>query len=374
MVHPRIAPGATIGILGGGQLGRMLAMAAAQIGYRVHIFAPETDSIAAEVAAQHTCAAWDDEDALRAFAGVCDVVTFEWENVPVAAARVVAETAPLCPGISSLEVAQDRLAEKTFVVAHGGRTARFAPADHGDMVDAALAAVGVPALLKTRRLGYDGKGQVRIDSADGGAAGWDRLGGAAAIAEGFVDFFAEFSVILVRDGEGHIAFWDSPVNVHDGGILAQSTLPVPDAVAAQVADARALSATLARALDHIGVLTVEFFATRDGPLVNEIAPRVHNSGHWTIEGAVTSQFENHIRAIAGQPLGDPATRALPVTMRNLIGDAAHDWPALLSDPDCRLHLYGKGTAVPGRKMGHVTWAGTTPIQAEEIQAEEAPVA
>lgn len=359
-MHPRIAPGATIGILGGGQLGRMLAVAAAQIGYRVHIFAPEADSVAAEVAARHTRADWDDEAALRAFAAACDVVTFEFENVPVAAARVVADVAPLCPGIASLEVAQDRLAEKTFVVAHGGRTAPFAPADHGDMVDAALSAVGLPALLKTRRLGYDGKGQARIDRAEEGAAAWDRLGGAAAIAEGFVEFFAEFSVILVRDGEGHIAFWDSPANVHVGGILSRSTLPLPDAVAAQVAEARALSATLARALDHIGVLTVEFFATADGPLVNEIAPRVHNSGHWTIEGAVTSQFENHVRAIAGQPLGDPATRALPVTMHNLIGDAANDWHPLLSDPDCRLHLYGKGAAVPGRKMGHATWAGCVP--------------
>ena len=366
-----IPPGETIGILGGGQLGRMLAMAAAQLGYRVHIFAPEPDSIAAEVAAAFTCAAWEDTGALKAFAADCAVVTYEFENVPVAPLAALG-TVPILPHPRALETGQDRLTEKTFVTALGGRTAPFAPvdlsnADSSDALEQAIAQVGAPGILKTRRDGYDGKGQWRIGSS-GDTRGLD-LPPKPLIYEGLVRFSAEFSVILARraaknrDG-GDIRFWDSPLNEHEGGILARSSLPAPPAVLAQIAEARALAQKVAEALDYVGVLTCEFFATKDGPVFNEIAPRVHNSGHWTIEGAITSQFENHIRAVCGLPLGDTTLIVKGVEMRNIIGAnqtgprssgwAAEDWDKILSDPANHLHLYGKAASRPGRKMGHVT--------------------
>jgi 5-(carboxyamino)imidazole ribonucleotide synthase len=346
-----IAPGATIGILGGGQLGRMLAMAAAQLGYRCHIYAPEPDSIAAEVSAAFTCAEWADTEALASFAADCAVVTYEFENVPVTPLMALGRV-PLRPDPRALETAQDRLAEKEFVAALGGRPAAFAAVDTRAELDAAIAAIGTPGILKTRREGYDGKGQWRIHS----AADVDALDlpPQPLIYEGFVTFEAEFSVILCRAADGAVRFFDSARNVHEDGILAQSTVPAGDLIAAHVAPARDLAAKVAQALDYVGVLTLEFFATPDGPVFNEMAPRVHNSGHWTIEGAVTSQFENHIRAICGLPLGDSALAALAVDMRNLIGDGAQDWPALLADPANHLHLYGKGAPSPGRKMGHVT--------------------
>ncbi len=370
-----IAPGETIGILGGGQLGRMLAMAAAQLGYRVHIFAPEPDAIAAEVAAAFTCAAWDDTPALARFAADCAVVTYEFENVPVTPLAALGTT-PILPHPKALETGQDRLAEKHFVTALGGRTARFAPVDSPDDLAAAIAQVGAPGILKTRRDGYDGKGQWRI-GASGDTRGL-KLPAKPLIYEGLVRFSAEFSVILARrapkssaknsdtknSDRGDIRFWDSPLNEHEGGILARSSLPAPAAVREQVAAARALAQKVAEALDYVGVLTCEFFATQDGPVFNEIAPRVHNSGHWTIEGAITSQFENHIRAICGLPLGDTTLIAKGVEMRNIIGAnqtgpktgkwAAEDWDKILSDPANHLHLYGKAASRPGRKMGHVT--------------------
>ena len=345
-----IPPGETIGILGGGQLGRMLAMAAAQLGYRCHIYAPEADSIAAEVCAAFTCAGWDDAAALAAFAADCAVVTYEFENVPVAPLAAIGTT-PLLPGARALEVAQDRLSEKAFVTGLGGRPAPFAPVDRAADLAAAVGAIGAPGILKTRRDGYDGKGQWRIASP--AAAALD-LPDAPLIYEGFVDFRAEFSVILCRGADGDVRFWDSAENVHEGGILARSTVPGSRLVQDEVAEARALSHLVAEALGYVGVLTLEFFATAAGPVFNEMAPRVHNSGHWTIEGAITSQFENHIRAICGLPLGDTGLAARGVVMDNLIGDAAHDWPALLADPANHLHLYGKAAARPGRKMGHVT--------------------
>jgi 5-(carboxyamino)imidazole ribonucleotide synthase len=346
-----IPPGETIGILGGGQLGRMLAMAAAQLGYRCHIFAPEPDSIAAEVAAAFTCAGWSDSAAMARFAADCAVVTYEFENVPVSPLTGLGSV-PVLPHPRALETAQDRLTEKRFVAGLGGRTAPFAPVDSPADVAAAVAEVGAPGILKTRRDGYDGKGQWRV-GASGDLRGLN-LPAKPLIYEGLVHFAAEFSVILARGSDGDIRFWDSPQNTHEGGILARSTVPAPAQVLAQVPEARALAAKIAEALGYVGVMACEFFATKDGPVFNEMAPRVHNSGHWTIEGALTSQFENHIRAICGLPLGDTALAAKGVEMRNIIGDAAEDWAKLLSDPANHLHLYGKAAARPGRKMGHVT--------------------
>jgi 5-(carboxyamino)imidazole ribonucleotide synthase len=346
-----IAPGSTIGILGGGQLGRMLAMAAAQLGYRCHIYAPEADSIAAEVSAAFTCAEWADTEALAHFARDCAVITYEFENVPVTPLLAVGQV-PLWPHPRALETAQDRLIEKHFVADLGGKPAPFAAVDTRSELDAAIAAIGTPGILKTRREGYDGKGQWRIHaSADVDALD---LPPQPLIYEGFVTFEAEFSVILCRGVDGAVRFFDSARNVHEDGILSQSSVPAGDVIAAQVVEARELAAAVAAALDYVGVLTLEFFATADGPVFNEMAPRVHNSGHWTIEGAVTSQFENHIRAICGLPLGDTALAAQGVEMHNLIGEAAQDWPMLLADPAHHLHLYGKGAPSPGRKMGHVT--------------------
>lgn len=347
-----IPPGETIGIVGGGQLGRMLALAAAQLGYRCHVYAPEADSIAADVCAQFTNAGWDDRAALAGFAAGCAVVTYEFENVPHEAMTAVEAVAPLNPGSRALEVAQDRANEKRFVEELGGRPAPWATVDSRADLASALVSIGAPGILKTRRDGYDGKGQWRLSCA-ADADGLD-LPGKPLVYEGFVDFAAEFSVLLVRGQDGDIRFWDTPENVHKGGILSTSTIPAPGLVAGQVAEARALAARVADRLGYVGVLTLEFFATADGPVFNEMAPRVHNSGHWTIEGALTSQFENHVRAVCGLPLGATDLAARGVVMENLIGEDAHDWAEILADPANHLHLYGKAAVRPGRKMGHVT--------------------
>lgn len=349
-----LPPGSTIGILGGGQLGRMLAVAAAQLGYRCHIYAPDEKSVAAEVAAEFICAEDHDIEALGHFADVCDVLTFEFENVPVAPLTAIAERAPLYPPVGALDIAQNRIAEKEFARAHGGTTAAFAEVTDSSSLDKAIAQVGAPAILKTIRMGYDGKGQARIKAGDDLAVHWDSVAHQPCVAEGFVTFSHEFSVILVRGQDGAIRYWDTPHNIHEDGILAKSIIPVPSEIAAQEKSARALAAKMAEAMDYVGVLTCEFFATADGPVFNEMAPRVHNSGHWTIEGAVTSQFENHIRAICGLPLGDTGLAADRVEMINLIGGTADAWQALLADPANHLHLYGKGESRPGRKMGHAT--------------------
>lgn len=351
-----IAPGGTIGILGGGQLGRMLAMAAAQLGYRCHIYAPENVSVAAEVSAEFTCAAWTDTAALARFADACDVVTFEFENVPVAPLAAI-ET-KLSPHSHALEIAQDRLREKGFAEELGGKPAPYMPVNsHEDLV-AAIDRIGAPGILKTRADGYDGKGQWRINSARDADA--IRLPDAATIYEGLVHFSAEFSVILVRTQDGEIRFWDSAENVHENGILAKSTLPPCEIILAQLDEARRLASAIAEAVGYVGVLTCEFFATETGPVFNEMAPRVHNSGHWSIEGAATSQFENHIRAICGLPLGSTETIAPQITMTNLVGPEALTAHEVLADPDAHLHLYGKAKAREGRKMGHVTWIGSGP--------------
>ncbi len=351
-----IPPGSTIGVLGGGQLGRMLALAAANMGYRVHVFAPEAELPAGDVSAAVTRAGYDDTAALDAFAAVVDVVTLEFENVPVAAIRHLAGRVPVRPGAASLEVAQDRLAEKAFVAGLGGRTAPYAGIDSLADLEVAAARLG-RSVLKTRRMGYDGKGQARLAGRDDAVAAWAEIGERPAILEGWVDFTHEFSILLCRGEDGLATAWPVPHNLHDHGILRESRVPAPPLVAAEAAEAEALARAAADKLGHVGVLTCEFFATAAGPVFNEMAPRVHNSGHWTIEGARASQFENHVRAICGLPLGSTALTAASVTMRNLLGEDALDYPRLLADPRAHLHLYGKSEVKPGRKMGHVTWLG-----------------
>jgi 5-(carboxyamino)imidazole ribonucleotide synthase len=349
-----IAPGAIIGILGGGQLGRMIAIAAAQLGYRTHIFAPEASGPAADVSPLWTQGKYNDGEALARFAAGVDVITYEFENIPQDSVALLAGLGHVRPNALTLGIAQDRLAEKTFVMEQGGRPAPFRAVGSLADLEAAVADLGTPAILKTRRFGYDGKGQVRLDAGSDLAAAWEAVKGAPCVLEGFVRFDAEFSVILVRGEDGAIRFWDSSANVHKDGILDTSTVPACDVIAAQVPEARELAAHLATALGYVGVLTLEFFASAEGPVFNEMAPRVHNSGHWTIEGALTSQFENHVRAICGLPLGDTALCARQVEMRNLIGSDANAWREILADPANHLHLYGKNEARPGRKMGHVT--------------------
>ncbi|GGD61173.1 5-(carboxyamino)imidazole ribonucleotide synthase [Erythrobacter arachoides] len=349
-----LAPGSTIGILGGGQLGRMLAVAAAQLGYRCHVYSPESDSVAAEVAARFTCAAWHDAAALAQFAAACDVITYEFENVPVGPLGALPHGL-LAPGTRALEVAQDRVREKHFVEDVGGTPAPYAAVDHDSELAGAVDRIGTPGILKTRRDGYDGKGQWRFENA--AEAQGIRIPQSGSVYEGMVRFEREFSVILVRGHDGEVRFWDSPVNTHRDGILARSELPAPAIVTEQVAAARALAQRVAEALGYVGVMTAEFFATADGPVFNEMAPRVHNSGHWTIEGAVTSQFENHVRAICGLPLGDTASLSGRMVMQNLIGEECLAIEQHLSDPAAHLHLYGKAEPRPGRKMGHLTRVG-----------------
>ena len=347
-----IPPGATLGIVGGGQLGRMLSMAAARLGYRTLIFDPHLAPCAADVAAGHVRAAFGDVAAIQAFAEDVAVVTYEFENLPVEPLRLLGDK--LRPGVRSLAVAQDRGQEKQFIEDSGARVAPWRKVDSLADVDAAAARLGLPLVLKTRRYGYDGKGQAWVRAEGEAAAAWIAIGEEPAIAEAGVAFDAEFSVILARSADGSHAFWDSPDNGHEDGILRRSTVPAGAQILGQVEEARGYALGLAEALHHVGVLTVEFFASPDGPVVNEIAPRVHNSGHCTIEGAVTSQFEQHIRAICGLPLGSTERVGASASMENLLGDEIGDWRRLLAEPGAHVHLYGKGEPRPGRKMGHVT--------------------
>ncbi|HZF44440.1 MAG TPA: 5-(carboxyamino)imidazole ribonucleotide synthase [Sphingomonadaceae bacterium] len=361
--------GSTIGILGGGQLGRMLALAAAQLGYRCHIYAPEASGPATEVAAAWTQAAYDDVASLDAFAAAVDVVTFEFENIDPRAIAHLAARVEVSPSAASLEAAQYRPNEKALVEALGGATAPYRLVSDRGALDAAVADLGTPAILKTTRLGYDGKGQARVDAPGDADAAWQAIGAPRAHAEGVpailerrVAFAAEFSVLLCRGRGGEVAVWDTPRNLHVDGILDRSVVPAGDLVAAQAGEAIALARAVAERLGHVGMLTCEFFAADEGPLFNEMAPRVHNSGHWTIEGAVTSQFENHIRAICGLPLGDTSSLGAEVRMTNLVGGRG-DGDAPLDDllrrfPRAHVHLYGKGAPRPDRKMGHVTQVST----------------
>jgi 5-(carboxyamino)imidazole ribonucleotide synthase len=351
-----LPPGSTIGILGSGQLGRMLAVAAAQLGYRTHVYAPETGP-ANDVSPLMTRARYDDAAALAAFARSVDVVTYEFENVAAAPIAALEPIVPVRPSPRSLATGQDRATEKRFVESVGGRAAPWREVLSRADLDAAIAAVGCPAVLKTSRFGYDGKGQARLASPADADAAWTAIGEAPAVLEAFVTFEHEFSIVLVRGVGGAITSYPPPLNEHRDGILARSTVPAPEAVARQWTQAAALAGRVADALDHVGVLTLEFFCTADGPVFNEMGPRVHNSGHWTIEGAVTSQFENHVRAICGLPLGSCDLTGSSVAMDNLIGDDAARWAEFVSEPGVHLHLYGKHEARPGRKMGHVTRVG-----------------
>lgn len=348
-----LPPGSTIGILGGGQLGRMMAMAAAQLGYRVIGYAPPGDNVMDEVCADFFANGWGDKAALAAFAAKCDVVTWEFENVPLSAVAAIPDSL-LCPHPRALETAQDRLKEKRFVEGLGGKPAPYMSVDSDRDLTMAMERIGAPGILKTARDGYDGKGQWRIGSLRD--ADSVRFPGKPCVYEGMVDFLAEFSVILVRAADGEVRFWDSTANVHKGGMLATSALPAGDVIEAQVPAAREIACQTAEALNYVGVLTLEFFATTDGPVFNEMAPRVHNSGHWTIEGAATSQFENHIRAVCGLPLGSTETRFETIELRNIVGPEALEAYAILAeDGEAHLHLYGKKEAREGRKMGHVTY-------------------
>lgn len=350
----RLKPGATIGILGGGQLGRMLSHAAARLGFDAHIYTDEEDSPAARVSAKATVADYHDHAALARFAREVDVVTTEFENVPAdTAAALVGAGALVRPNANALAIAQDRVVEKTFFNANGVRTAPFAEVNSAAELETAAAIIGFPSILKTRRLGYDGRGQARLEGETGLAHAFDSLGGAPAILEGFCAFEREVSIIAARGEDGSFAAFDLCENQHKRGILDRTFIPARCDASVPV-EARLESRRLMDALDYVGVLTIEFFLMPDGALIaNEMAPRVHNSGHWTIEAALTSQFEQHIRAVAGWPLG-PADRLCDAEMENLIGDDVNDWEMLSLDPTARLHLYGKRNARPGRKMGHVT--------------------
>lgn len=345
----KIGPGGTIGIIGGGQLGRMVALAAAPLGYKVHIFDPDEAPCAADVAAAFTRAAFDDAAALARFAAAVDVVTYEFENLGVPPLEALGDK--LRPGTHSLAIAQDRAAEKRFIAANGARVAPWREIDSAEDVAAAVAELGLPIVLKSRRLGYDGKGQAWVRSAEEASAAWDAIGRQPAVAEAAVDYRAEFSVLLARTADGEVAGWDVPRNSHQGGILRRSDVP---SGIGETEKAIGTARRLAEGLGHVGVMTVEFFDTSEGPIVNEIAPRVHNSGHWTIEGSETSQFEQHVRAICGLPLGPTGLTGRSVSMDNLLGHEIDRWAELLAEPGAHLHLYGKGAARPGRKMGHVT--------------------
>jgi 5-(carboxyamino)imidazole ribonucleotide synthase len=352
----KLKPGDTIGILGGGQLGRMLAMAAARLGLRCQVFSPDPDSPAFDVVANAICAEYADVEALELFAGDVDVITYEFENVPAASAMILAARRPVLPDRNILETTQDRLIEKDFVKRLGIGTAEYADVSSPETLRAAIAAIGLPAVLKTRRFGYDGKGQIIIRAGDDPDRVWADLGTKSAILEAFIPFEREISVIAARSADGEVECFDVTENEHSDHILKVSCVPaaISDALAAQ---ARDIARRIAGALDYVGVLAVEMFVVSgDGEpkvLVNEIAPRVHNSGHWTLDGASISQFEQHIRAIAGWPLGKPVRHG-EVTMTNLIGDEINSYADWLKVPGATVHLYGKGIPRPGRKMGHVT--------------------
>lgn len=357
MADLMLAPGDTIGILGGGQLGRMIAQAAARLGLRSHIFAPEPGSPAFDVATRHTVAAYDNETALRQFAASVACVTFEFENVPAATLELLSGRVPVRPGEKALAICQDRVLEKRLARDLGARTADFATVDSLDELKIRIEQIGAPAILKTRRFGYDGKGQAVLRRPEDAEPAWDTIKGASAILERFVPFEREVSVVAARAIDGTVKAYAVTENEHREQILRRSV--VPAAIhPATAREAVSVATQLGTALEYVGVFAVEFFVGNDSGTetlyVNEIAPRVHNSGHWTLDGADTSQFEQHVRAIAGLPLGSTALRGMGVEMVNLIGTDVFRWPDILAETGAQLHLYGKGEARPGRKMGHVT--------------------
>ena len=351
-----LKPADRIGILGGGQLGRMLALAAARLGLDVVIFDPDPDCPAGRVAAQRVCAPYEDLAAIARFAASVQAVTFEFENVPVDSAREAARHAPLRPGAQALETAQDRVTEKTFLNAHGAQTVAFRPVASVQDARDAMVALGAPAILKTRRFGYDGKGQAVVRSADEAAAAFERFESRPAILEAFAPFRRELSIVAARGADGAVRAYPVSENRHADGILRESFAPARISAFA-AAEADRIARAILDALDYVGVIAVELFELEDGSLrVNEIAPRVHNTGHWTMDACAASQFEQHVRAVAGWPLGDPSALR-SARMINLIGSEAGDWPRWLAEPGANLHLYGKRDAREGRKMGHVTLTG-----------------
>ncbi len=348
-----LPPGSTIGILGGGQLGRMTALAAANLGYRCHIYAPDAHAPAFDVSASHTQAPYEDQAALRDFASQVDVATYEFENVPVACVEFLAPLVPVHPGADLLRTAQHRGREKAFFQRIGVPVAPFALADSEAALTAAAQQVGLPAIVKTTTEGYDGKGQARVNAGTDLAALWAALGRRELIVEAVIDFVAEASVIAVRAADGTVRCFPIGRNVHRNGILHTTTVP-GGFDPALLRQAEEIGRRAAEAVDLIGVLCVELFITRDGRvLANEMAPRPHNSGHWTQDGCVTSQFEQLVRAISGLPLGLVDLRVRQVVMTNLIGAEADQWQAIAGEANAKLHLYGKREARPGRKMGHV---------------------
>jgi 5-(carboxyamino)imidazole ribonucleotide synthase len=342
--------GSTIGILGGGQLGRMLSVAASRLGYRCHIYEPGA-APAGDVAFTVTTAPYEDEAALRAFAASVDVITYEFENVPTSALDLLESLKPIRPNRKALAISQDRISEKSFLNDLGLQTAPWAAVNSESDLRAAAEKLGLPAILKTTRLGYDGKGQIKLSDASDIPAAWAAMNNAACVLEGFVAFDREVSVIAARGFDGSVACFDPGENIHRDGILRTTTVPAR-LTASQHSDAILLAARILNALDYVGVMGVELFVTPLGLLVNEIAPRVHNSGHWTQQGCTVDQFEQHIRAVAGLPLGD-GNRYADVVMENLIGDDVLKILDLLKARDTAVHLYGKGAPRPGRKMGHV---------------------
>ncbi len=342
--------GDTIGILGGGQLGRMLSVAASRLGFKTCIFEPGGDCPASHVANYHFKADYDDENALRAFAEAVDVITYEFENIPTSALDLLETLRPIHPGRAALATSQDRLVEKTFLQDLGLTTAPFADVTDATSMDAAITSIGTPAILKTRRMGYDGKGQARVMQPGDAATALAAMAGAPAILEGFIDFTHEVSVIGARAADGAIACFDPGENVHKDGILDTTTVPAR-LTPSQRTDAVLIAAKILNALDYVGVMGLELFVTSNALIVNEIAPRVHNSGHWTQNGCAVDQFEQHIRAVAGWPLGD-GSRHSNVIMENLIGADVDKLPEI-AKTDAAIHLYGKADAKPGRKMGHV---------------------
>ena len=348
-----LAPGSTIGILGGGQLGRMLSVAAARLGFVCHIYEPGTEPPAGHVAHRVTTASYDDAVALRAFGESVDVITYEFENVPTAALDLLESLAPIRPGRNALATSQDRLIEKEFLQEVGLTVAPFAEVDSLTDLQIAVEDMGTPSILKTRRFGYDGKGQVRLADADDDtlAAAIDSIAGAPAVLEGFIDFDLEISVIAARSIDGTVQVYDPGHNVHVDGILRTTTVPA-DVASTVSRSAVEAATTILESLDYVGVLGVEFFVQGETLTVNEIAPRVHNSGHWTQNGCTVDQFEQHVRAITGWALGD-GSRNVDVVMENLIGEEIHNLEALSQDPNVAIHAYGKADVKPGRKMGHI---------------------
>jgi 5-(carboxyamino)imidazole ribonucleotide synthase len=359
-----LKPGATIGILGGGQLARMLALAAAPLGLKCHVFAPDTDSCAFDVVHAQTIADYEDEAALASFAKSVDVVTYEFENVPAKTATFLSERVRVLPDPHVLETTQDRLVEKNFLAGLNIATAPYAPVHSATQLADGIAKVGLPAVLKTRRFGYDGKGQAKIERAGDANEAWRSLHAVPCVLEGFVKFQREVSVIAARAEDGTVECFELTENEHRDHILYISRVPVKARPALAV-EARRVATQIVEAFGYVGVMGVEMFVVRsrgeEHVLVNEVAPRVHNSGHWTIDGATVSQFEQHIRAVAGWPLAKPKRLGRRVEMTNLIGDEVLDESRWLTAPNTALHIYGKGKPSPRRKMGHVTrvWPGMT---------------